>query len=92
MKTPTFNDFEYLHSEIKNELVSGLYQIEISYWDNIKLRNIYSFVSIKQVSRFGGNMNGLAGCCIAVCFSGIVIAMFLRYFNRIKFKDKVTEE
>ena len=47
MKTPTFNDFEYLVGEIKNDLKIGNYQIEIEFWKNEMIQDIHHFFSIR---------------------------------------------
>lgn len=38
MKTPAFNDFEYLHSKINLDLEKGFYTLKINYWENLLLK------------------------------------------------------
>ena len=63
----------------------------VEYWDNILLRDVYTFVSMKELSSFGGKFENLAIANIFVAIFLIICGLFLAYFHRIKFKDSANE-
>ena len=87
MKTPTFNDFMYLHSKIDGGLQKGHYRLEIKFWDNLLLREVETAVVMKTVSVFGGNFKELAIANLILSFMLIMIGIFLSYIHKIKFTD-----
>ena len=65
--------------------------MHIEYWDNILLREVYTFVSMKSLSRLGGKFQNLAISNFFVAVFLTICGLFLTYFHRIKFKDTLNE-
>lgn len=87
MKTPTFNDFKYLHSIIDENLTKGYYSINLNFWDNDLTKNIETYISIQNLSALGGNYKIFGYSSLLLSFIILLIGLFLTYIHKIKFRQ-----
>ena len=87
MKTPTFNDFKYLHSIIESNLNKGYYSIDLNFWDNELTKNVETYISIQNLTSLGGNFDIFGYSSIFLSFIILLIGLFLTYIHQIKFRQ-----
>lgn len=66
--------------------------MNISYWENEMIKEVPTFFVMRNVSVFGGKLNGLAITNIIMSFIMILVGLFLSYINRMKFHDRINLE
>lgn len=55
LTTPAFKDFEVLHSICLNDLEEGFYRINVTSWNNIKMKEVKKEIVIKNLTHLGGS-------------------------------------
>ncbi len=87
--TPAFNEFEVLHSEVDEDLDAGQYKLEITYWENKLLKEVYAEIMLKNLTFLGGDFDQMVISYLFVGFFMIVIGLTLMYIHKIKFTDGI---